>query len=225
MLNNKPRLQAVESLVPKGARLLDIGADHGLLPLSLLARDEIESALLTDVNKGPLSACRHRALVTCPNKMHRISFALSDGFEKVDRESYDFVSICGMGGELIARIIRDGGDKAKVSMALQPMSHHEKLREFLWKNGYRIKKELFPREDGRIYLVLLAEYKGTPASFTKADTYLGKKRPQTANYSGYCRVITHAAKKRLEGAVLSGNVKEQRTAQKVIAAAEKCIIY
>jgi len=195
------------------------------LPLYLLARGEIESALLTDINKGPLSACQHRALVTCPSKMHRISFALSDGFEKVEADSYDFVSICGMGGELIARIIKDGGDKAKVPMALQPMSHHEKLREFLWKNGYRIKKELFPREDGRVYLVMLVEYKGTPASFTKADTYLGKKRPKTAHYSAYCNAIIRAAKKRCEGAVISGNLKEQRTAQKIIAAAEKSIIF
>ncbi len=204
-----------------GARLLDIGADHGLLPLELLARGEIESALLTDVNKGPLAACRHNAAVCCPHKLEQISFALSDGFEKVERDSYSFVSICGMGGELIARIIKDGGDKARVPMALQPMSHHEKLREFLWKNGYRITKELFPLEDGRIYLVMEVVYKGKPQRFTKTDTYLGKLRPKVSGYKLYLQKIARAAAKRYDGANLSGNTREKREAEKILTAAQQ----
>ena len=221
MLNNKPRLQAVESLVPEGARLLDIGADHGLLPLALIARGEIAGALLTDVNKGPLAACQRNAAVCCPDKMNLISFALSNGFEKVEKDSYDFVTICGMGGELIARIISEGGEKAHVPMVLQPMSHHEKLREFLWKNGYRIVKELYPKEEDRVYLVMQVVYKGKPGRFLKVESYLGKKAYKTTAYYAYCSTVARAAQKRYNGAVLSDNKKEINLCKRIIEEANK----
>lgn len=225
MQTNKPRLQAVESLVPKGARLLDIGADHGLLPLTLLARGDIKCAFLTDINKGPLSACQHRALITCPNKMDKISFAISDGFQNVPKNSYNFVTICGMGGELIAKIIEEGGEKARKPMVLQPMSHHEKLREYLWTHGYAIRKELFPMEGNRSYLVMLVKYTGRNTVFYTPDAYLGKKRPKTAAYASYANRVLHAAKKRYEGERLEGNWRAGIKTKCLINAATKCLYY
>ena len=220
MQTNKPRLKAVESLVPKGARLLDIGADHGLLPLRLLARGDIYSAYLTDVNKGPLAACRHRALVDFPHLMDYIGFAISDGFKEVDPRFYDFVTICGMGGELIARIIEEGGEKAHRSMALQPMSHAEKLRAFLWTHGFTIKEELYPREGHRSYVVMLVKYTGRGTRFTATDTYLGKKRPKTEEYWFYVKGLAKTVKKRLEGETLAGNKRNANTLKRVLTAIE-----
>ncbi len=221
--NLKPRLLSVQTLVPNGTRVLDIGADHGILPISLLLSRRIVSAVLTDINKGPLEACKTRAIQTCKDRLCDLSFILSDGFHKVPAGCFDFVTICGMGGELIARILEEGGDKAKTAMALNPMSHHEKLREYLWSHGYRIKKEVFPREGKRTYLVLLAEYVGKNTSFTVCDAYLGKKRPQTEEFCAYATEVMKAAQKRREGALLSGNKAEARKANYVIAAAEKRI--
>ena len=40
-----PRLQLLADLVPQGARLADIGTDHGYLPVWLLQQGRISSAI------------------------------------------------------------------------------------------------------------------------------------------------------------------------------------
>jgi len=49
-----PRLLKIASLVPDGARLADVGTDHGYIPLYLFENKIISSAIAMDVNKGPL---------------------------------------------------------------------------------------------------------------------------------------------------------------------------
>ena len=222
MLTNKPRLKAVESLVPPGARLLDIGADHGLLPLLLLARGEIKGATLTDINRGPLSACKSSAVKLCPEKMDRLTFILSDGFKEVPFGTYDFVTVCGMGGELIARIVEEGGEKAKTNMVLQPMSHHEKLRDYLWSHGFSI-SEHYVKEGKRVYLVLKVRYTGKSVGFSVPDLYLGKKRPGTAEYKGYVLSLVRSLEKRLAGLSISGNTEEAKRLSSVLRSARKIL--
>lgn len=204
--------------MPKGARLLDIGADHGLLPLRLLARGDIYCAYLTDVNKGPLAACQRRALIEFPQFMDYIGFAISDGFKDVDPRFYDFVTICGMGGELIAKIIEEGGEKAHRSMVLQPMSHVERLREFLWTHGFSIKEEVYPREGHRSYVAMLVKYTGRGTRFTFTDTYLGKKRPKTEEYWFYIKKLGKTVKKRMEGELLAGHKRNANNLRRVLDA-------
>ena len=49
-LQLQPRLQCIASLVPQGARLADVGTDHGYLPVWLLQHGRIESAIAYDIN-------------------------------------------------------------------------------------------------------------------------------------------------------------------------------
>ena len=49
-----PRLQILADWVPQGARLADIGTDHGYLPVWLSVQGRIASAIASDLRKGPL---------------------------------------------------------------------------------------------------------------------------------------------------------------------------
>ena len=49
-LQLQPRLQCIASLVQKGARLADVGTDHGYLPVYLLQEGTIERAIASDIN-------------------------------------------------------------------------------------------------------------------------------------------------------------------------------
>ena len=60
-LSLPPRLAAVAALVPPGARLVDVGTDHGYLPLLLLEEGRVLSAIATDIAPGPLGRARHVA--------------------------------------------------------------------------------------------------------------------------------------------------------------------
>ncbi len=190
------RIQTVKSLVPLGTRLLDIGSDHALLPISLYQSGVITAAVITDINKGPLERSRAQVAALCPKLP--CTYLLSDGFAAVEG-GYDVAAICGMGGELIARIIADGGDKARCPLVLQPMTMGEKLRAYLWTHGFEITEERYVTEDNKPYAVLFAVYSGENTPFSYVDTFLGKLRPDTAEFKQYAAKIALAAKNRLVG--------------------------
>ena len=52
------RLSAVAEFVTPGGCLVDVGTDHGYVPIALLEQQKISSAIAMDVNRGPLERAR-----------------------------------------------------------------------------------------------------------------------------------------------------------------------
>ncbi len=169
------RLSAAAELVPAGTVLLDVGTDHGYLPAKLILDGKISGAGASDVNEDPLSKARNTAEKYGIGD--RISFYLSDGFAGVeDMERYTAVSICGMGGELIARIISEGDiiRQRRIPLILQPMSSVEELSVFLSESGFEIKDERVAFAADKVYRVIFAQYSGEISQLTPAEHILGK---------------------------------------------------
>lgn len=205
------RLKVIKSLVPNGARLLDIGSDHAFLPIALLKEGAISEAVVTDINKGPLERGRENFARLFPGA--KVSFVLSDGFDKVGQGAADVASICGMGGLLISDILRRAGQKAeKMLLLLQPMSHQNELRRYLWSNGFSIEDELFAVEGDKAYVILKVRFCGTDTEFSYSDLYLGKHRPPTAEFKLYLKKQLVAAEKRLLGLRHRGDDTSQECA-------------
>lgn len=190
------RLEAAAGLVKPGDVLCDVGSDHAYLPLMLIKGGVIDRAVACDVNAGPLERGRQHA---AKQGVSSIEFVLSDGLGRVEAP-FDVAAICGMGGELIIRIIREGGEKAKKRLILQPMTGIERVRAFLWQNGFTITDEVFPVEDGKAYCVIGAKFSGSCTDFSYADTYLGKIRPDDGGFAAWAMKTAASAKKRLRGA-------------------------
>lgn len=214
------RLNAIKSLVPFGTRLLDIGSDHGLIPCELLERGVISHAVVTDINEGPLQNSRRNLSRFGADKA---DFILSDGFTAVPQGCYDIAAVCGMGGELIARIIAEGGEKAHCPLILQPMTMYDRLRAFLWDNGYTIERELYPSEGRRTYLVIFARYTSVAEKYTVAETYMGKLLPETDGYLRFVAAVSAAAENRLKGARHSGDDAAVERESALIAEAKRLL--
>ena len=56
-----PRLGLLADWVPAGARLADVGTDHGYLPVWLVLEGRVASAIASDLRPGPLSRARETA--------------------------------------------------------------------------------------------------------------------------------------------------------------------
>lgn len=169
-----PRLKAVASFVPKGARLADIGTDHAYLPVSLLLEGRIPSAIAADLRKGPLDRAQATAWeYGCTEKM---SFRLCDGLKGIAPDEADAVVIAGMGGETIVSILSAASCiKGKhLSIILQPMSTQPELRRWLWQNGYEIKEEKIAREGKTLYNIFLV-ISGEPEPMTSAQEWAGRQ--------------------------------------------------
>lgn len=172
-----PRLMAVADLVPQGAALADVGTDHAYLPVWLLCRGRLRSALASDVRPGPLQRARQTAQrYDCADRME---FRLCDGLDGIGREQADAVTIAGMGGETICDILsraewlRD----ASVTLILQPMSQQHVLRAWLWRHGFSIEKETIAREGKRLYTIILARYGGAE-ELTAGQEWAGRQSPE-----------------------------------------------
>ena len=86
----------------------------------------------------------------------RISARLGDGLEKLEPGEADAVVIAGMGGELVIRIL-EGGKRLWEDVRdwiLSPQSELEKVRRFLWENGFETAAEAMVEEDGKYYTVM-----------------------------------------------------------------------
>ncbi|HEW7820349.1 TPA: tRNA (adenine-N(1))-methyltransferase [Streptococcus pneumoniae] len=152
------RLELVASFVPKGAILLDVGSDHAYLPIELVERGKIESAIAGEVVEGPYQSAVKN--VEAHGLEEKIQVRLANGlaaFEEEDRVSV--ITIAGMGGRLIARILEEGlGKLANVErLILQPNNREDDLRIWLQDHGFQIVAESILEEAGKFYEILVVE--------------------------------------------------------------------
>ena len=86
------------------------------------------------------------------------------------------IVICGMGGELIARIADASAytRNPDVRLILQPMTCAPELRQYLWDNGFRILEERLCGAAGKIYTCMHVLYDGEVRTYTPAELILGK---------------------------------------------------
>ncbi len=171
------RLRAAADMVPRDARLADIGSDHAYLPIALCLENKIKTALASDINEGPV-----RAAVTNIHKNgldDRIIAVRADGLDKTREFAPDCITILGMGGELIVSIL----DKAewvkdeKITLVLQPMTHPEILAKYLAERGFAIIDERIVRDgnrDDRIYRIISAKFDGKARRITEGEALVGR---------------------------------------------------
>lgn len=159
-----PRLSLVASFVRRGVVIADIGTDHAYLPVWLVNSNFCRSAVASDVKKGPLDSARRTASEY--NAEEKISFKLADGMDGVLPSQADDIVIAGMGGELIADIIRrcDWLKDPTKHLVLQPMTAQAELREFLCESGFTITREAVAIEKSglKLYLVMSVVFSGKP---------------------------------------------------------------
>ena len=202
------RLLSCAEYVRAGAVFADIGTDHGYLPIFLLKSGRIVRAYLSDINEGPLAASKRN--VESEGLIDRCEFLLTDGARALAGKGITDYAICGMGGELIARIIEDAPhlkDEA-VRLILQPMTKQEHLREYLISSGFSILDERYSYDSGKYYLAVLTEYSGVSGLLTSEELELGPELPHDgdrAEYLGFLLGKRRAAEKAYSGKLDGGH--------------------
>lgn len=167
------RLSAIAQMVTEGNRLVDVGCDHGYLPVYLIQTHKIPQAIAADVGIGPLSRAREHILQYGLGQY--IETRLSDGLKEIRREEGDTLVLAGMGGPLMERILTEGADTLPGfrELILQPQSDMGHVRGFLHKHGYRIIQEESIQEDGKFYFIMKAVPGIQNPEWNKEETEFG----------------------------------------------------
>jgi len=159
-VNLSKRLQVVADYVEKGARLADIGSDHAYLPCYLAQNEQIDFAVAGEVVKGPyLNAVNE---VTRLELEETVEVRLGDGLRVLkDEDRITAITIAGVGGPLIRRILEEGGQLNKwtgsETLILQPNVNEETVRQYLMNEHYQIISETIIEENDKIYEIIKAE--------------------------------------------------------------------
>lgn len=173
MIKLSPRLRMAADMVRKGARLADIGTDHAYLPSALILDGTVPCAVAVDLRKGPLENAE--ATVRANSIEDKVELRLSDGLNSVLPDEADDIVIAGMGGILIKEILEAAPwvkNKDKL-LILQPQSHSEDLRKYLFDNGFVILRENACFDDSKVYICFSANYTGTVTEHSQSENLLG----------------------------------------------------
>ena len=149
-----PRLAALAAFSAQARKPVDVGTDHGYLPVWLLENAGALEAIATDIHEKPL-----RKAIDCARAhglADRITFVRTDGLEGVDLSSVDTIVIAGMGGETIQSILArvPGLPASRIRLVLQPITKIELLIRWLYSAGFHIEDERLAEEAGALYRIL-----------------------------------------------------------------------
>ena len=177
MLRVSKRLTEIARLISAN-RLIDIGTDHGLLPIYALEQGIVSMAIGGD--KSPLALANARANQERSIDGEKLSLICTDGLEAIPLAAGDCIVLAGIGGRLITQII-DGDAVEKCSQLItQANSDQPVLRAFLSRRGWQIEQETIIQHHKKIYITI--SWRRGKEHLTEKECYLGKKladeRPQ-----------------------------------------------
>ena len=176
MIELGERLTRVASYVPKGSKVCDVGSDHAYLPVYLIQNDQIACAIAGEVVEGPYLSAKQT--VRDYRMENRIEVRLGDGLQILSKEDdITAVTICGMGGELISRILEAGYNGGHLNgrerLILQPNVAEHFVREWLMNHSYHIVEETVVEDNHRLYEIIVAEPVDKRVEYTELELKYG----------------------------------------------------
>ena len=173
-----PRLKTVASFLEGVTLLCDVGSDHAYLPVYAIQQGLITSAIAGEVVKGPFESAQQT--VQDYVLTDKISVRLGDGLDVVtSKDEVSAISICGMGGELIARILEQGRIKGTLTgnekLVLQPNVAEHLLRKWLVEHHYEILEEVVVEDHHRLYEIIVAEKREQDVPLSATQIKFGPK--------------------------------------------------
>ena len=171
MIKLSNRLKKIAELVDFGARVIDVGTDHGYVPNFLCEKKISRDIIATDISKNSLE--KSIELTRERENEKYIRNILANGIVKENRDN---IIIAGLGGIQIAEIILNSIEIARAAkkLILQPMQKTNILRRELNNMGFEIIDEEIIFEDDRYFEIILARYSGKIKKLEEVDFYFSK---------------------------------------------------
>ncbi|BBK28105.1 tRNA (adenine-N(1))-methyltransferase [Staphylococcus arlettae] len=158
MIQINQRLKKVSEYI-KGDYLADIGSDHAYLPIYAIENNLTARAIAGEVIRGPFDASVKN--VRAHGLESVISVELGDGLTVLKTDNaITSITICGMGGPLITKILRAGQEKLtnRPRLILQSNIQSQPIRVLLQQLNYTIVDEVLMTEKGHTYEIIVADY-------------------------------------------------------------------
>ncbi len=166
------RLKRIVELIDYNSKVLDIGTDHGFVPIYLINERKTNIADCSDVADGPINIAKRNIKKYDLNL--DINIFKSDGLKNIDNiNKYDTFVVAGMGGKLISNILLQ--KKINQKLILHPTNNELYLRKTLKKLKYKIVHEEILKE-GKIHnLIIVAKKSKLIINLSQRKLFMGPK--------------------------------------------------
>lgn len=166
------RLEKIANLVEEGKSVIDIGTDHGLVPLYLAKKEISKDILATDISKKSLQKLEDKL----DNDLKKIiKTKVCDGLDGIDIKKGQIAIVAGMGAVTIIEILSKNIEKVRKLdyIICEGNIGNEKLRKFLNENNFYIDKD-FLIKDGRKHYDIIRFKNGLDRKLSLSEIYFGK---------------------------------------------------
>lgn len=166
------RLENIANLVEKGKSVIDIGTDHGLVPLYLAKNNISKDIIATDISAKSLKKLEDEL---DKNLENIIKTEVCDGLDGIDIKENQIAIIAGMGAITIIDILSKDIDKVRKLeyVICEGNIGNEKLRKFLNENNFIIDRD-FLIKDGRKHYDIIRFKNGSDRKLSLGEIYFGK---------------------------------------------------
>lgn len=178
------RLNWILEKVDKCETIIDVGTDHGYIPIKLIKDNIASKVIASDINKDPLEKARINA--SLDGVIEKVDLRLGGGLKPIKSKEVQGIIIAGMGGNLIRDILEADLDKVKEVdyLILQPAQNPEVLREYLYTHEYEIIDEDICFDEGKYYELFKVKYEKNNITkleniFYEISPVMLKKRTET----------------------------------------------
>ena len=170
-MEDKKRLLDIINILDSDKKIIDVGTDHGLVPL-YLTKNKISS----DITATDISAPSLQKLVDrLDDKLRKvIKTKVTDGFKGLESKDGQVAIIAGMGANTIVDIINDSLEFSKKLdyLILASNVNTNELRYFLNDNGFFIERDFLSFENRKYYDILKVYY-GKKQDLSFEEYYYG----------------------------------------------------
>lgn len=189
------RLLTVAAFIKKGDIVLDVGTDHGYLPIYLRKEEISPQVIASDISENALASAKENVK---KYGVDNIELIVSDGLEKITHK-YDVLTISGMGTNTIIHILN--GKKLPNKIILSSNNNLYELRCYMNKIGYKIIGEVISYDKGKYYDII---------SYVKGKEHLSyiKKLYGKSNDKQYFKYLLNKEKEIFKKVNLKNKLKK-----------------
>ena len=150
------RLSKIVDLCEPVDTIIDVGTDHGKVPITIANLGLSKNVIAIDNKPGPLDACRKNAELFITNKDVIFKPLLSDGLDKIDKGIESGIIITGIGFDNMKDIIKDINEYNFKYLILSPHTKITELIKLLSTLNIDVIEQTNVFEDDKYYYIIKA---------------------------------------------------------------------
>ena len=156
-LSLSKRLTKIVEMCDEVDTIIDVGTDHGKVPITLANLGEANNVIAIDNKTGPLKVCEDNAKIYLNDKDFNFKTLLCDGLSKVDKNIECGIIITGMGFDIMSNILSNINEYNYKYLILSPHTKITELIKLLYKLNIDLIEQNSVYEDEKYYYILKAK--------------------------------------------------------------------